>query len=78
MNDNYNDIKHLTRPQYDDFPPMSLSDRAAQFSSFSALTGHDEMIDEEAREVDAQEELSDEDMEILDQKNNRQTMYTAT
>ena len=78
MNDNYNDIKHLTRTQYDDFPPMPMSDRAAQFSSFSALSGYDEMIDEETREVDVQEEMSDEDMEILDQKNNRQTMYTAT
>ena len=48
MNDNYDDIKHLTRPQYDDFSPMSMSDRAAQFSSFSALNGYDEMIDEEA------------------------------
>ena len=71
MTDNYDDIKHLTRPQYDDFPPMPMSDRAAQFSSFSALNGYDEMIDEEAREVDTQEELSDEDMEILDQQINR-------
>ena len=50
---------------------MSLYERAAQFSPFAALTGYDEMIDEEAREVDAQETLSDEDMEILDQQINR-------
>ena len=78
MNDNHNDIKHLTRPQYDDLPPMSISDRAAQFSSFSALTGYDEMIDEEAREVDAQKAFLDEKMEILDPKNNRQTIYIAS
>ena len=78
MNDNYNDIKHLTRPQYDDFPPMPMSDRAAQFSSFSALNGYDEMINEEAREVDVQKAFLDEKMEILDPKNNRQTMYTAS
>lgn len=46
---------------------MSLFERAAQFSPFAALNGCDEMIDEEAREVEAQEELSDEEMEILDQ-----------
>ena len=50
---------------------MSLFERAAQFSPFAALTGYDEMIDEEAREVDAQEELSDEDMKILNQQINR-------
>ena len=50
---------------------LSLFERVAQFSPFSALTGYDEMIDEEAREVDAQEELSDEEMEILDRKINR-------
>ena len=50
---------------------MSLFERAAQFSPFAALTGYDEMIDDEAREVDAQEELSDEEMEILDRKINR-------
>ena len=71
MIDSYDDMKHLTRPQYDDFPPMSMSDRAAQFSSFSALNGYDEMIDEEAREIDAQEELSDEEMEILNQQINQ-------
>ena len=42
MTDNYDDIKHLTRPQYDDLPPMSMSDRAAQFSPFAALVGYDD------------------------------------
>ena len=46
MNDNYDDIKHLTRPKYDDLPEMSVSDRAAQFSPFAALTGFYDMIDE--------------------------------
>ena len=49
---------------------MSLYERAAQFSPFAALTRYDEMIDEKAREVDVQEELSDEEMEILNQKIN--------
>ena len=50
---------------------MSLFERASQFSPFAALTGYDEMIDEEAREVDAEEGLSDEDMEILNQQIDR-------
>ena len=37
MPDNYDDIKHLTRPQYDDFPPMPMSDRAAQFHPLQRL-----------------------------------------
>ena len=37
MIDNYDDIKHITRPQYDDLHPMSMLDRAAQFSPFAAL-----------------------------------------
>ena len=37
MNDNYGDIKHLTRPQYDDLRPMSMSDMAAQFSPFLTI-----------------------------------------
>ncbi len=32
-------------------PPMSLADRAAQFSPFSALTGLDEAMDETASDA---------------------------
>ena len=39
MLDNYDDIIHLTRPQYDDLHPMSMSDWAAQFSPLAALVG---------------------------------------
>ena len=41
MYDNYYDIKQFSRPYYDDHPQMSISDRAAQFSTFAALTGYD-------------------------------------
>ena len=49
MYDNYYDIKQFSRPHYDDHPQMSISDRAAQFSPFAALTGYDAAVDETAR-----------------------------
>ena len=67
----YNDVIDIPHWEPLKHERMSLFERAAQFSPFAALTGYDEMIDEEAREVDAQEELSDEDMEILNQQINR-------
>lgn len=57
----YEDIIHLTRPQYDDFPPMDISDRAAQFSPFAALTGYDEAVAETARLVDSRIALTEDD-----------------
>lgn len=51
MERNYDDIKQLSRPQYDDLPPMSISDRAAQFSAFAALTGYEDAIEETAKRV---------------------------
>ena len=67
----YNDIIDIPHWEPLKHERMSLFERASQFSPFAALTGYDEMIYEEAREVDAQEELSDEDMEILNQQINR-------
>ena len=58
MPDNYDDIKHLTRPHYDKFPPMSIHDRAAQFSPFAALAGYDDAVDETARLTDSIIELT--------------------
>ncbi len=52
MERNYDDIKQLSRPQYDDLPPMSISDRAAQFSAFAALTGYEDAIEETAKRVE--------------------------
>jgi hypothetical protein len=47
---------------------MSLHDRAAQFAPFAALTGYDEMVDEEARLTDRQIEPGEEDLARLDRK----------
>ena len=47
---------------------MSLYDRAAQFAPFAALTGYDDMVNEEARYVDQQIEQDEASLELLNQK----------
>ena len=47
---------------------MSLSDRAAQFAPFAALTGYEESISETARLTDKEIELGEAEREELDQK----------
>ena len=65
MLDDYDDIKHLTRPQYDDLHPMSMHDRAAQFSPFAALVGYDDAVAETARLTDSRLELTEDEMSEL-------------
>lgn len=71
MPDNYDDIKHLTRPQYDDLHPMSMSDRAAQFSPFAALVGYDDAVAETARLTDSRDELTEDEISELNANLNR-------
>ena len=71
MPDNYDDIKHLTRPQYDDLHPMSMSDRAAQFSPFAALVGYDDAVAETARLTDNRAVLTEDDIFELNANLNR-------
>ena len=71
MTDNYDDIKHLTRPQYDDLHPMSMHDRAAQFSPFAALVGYDDAVAETARLTDSKAELTEDEMTELNANLNR-------
>ena len=71
MIDNYDDIKHLTRPQYDDLHPMSIHDRAAQFSPFAALVGYDDAVAETARLTDSKLELTEDEMSELNANLNR-------
>jgi len=47
---------------------MSALDRAAQFSSFDALSGYSDMVKEDQRSTDTQIRLSDPAREKLDQK----------
>lgn len=64
----YADIIDLPHHQSPTRPHMSLYDRAAQFAPFAALTGYDDMVNEEARYVDQQIELDDASIELLNQK----------
>ncbi len=59
MTNKYDDIIHLTRPVSKKHPPMPMEDRAAQFASFAALTGHSEAIKETARLTDEMIELDE-------------------
>jgi hypothetical protein len=49
---------------------MSAYERAAQFSSFNALAGYEDMVGEEAREVGSFQELTESELEVLNQKLN--------
>ena len=51
--DKYADIINLPHHVSRKHPQMSMADRAAQFSPFAALTGHDAAITEAARLTDA-------------------------
>ena len=64
----YDDIIGLSRPVSQSHPPMPMSDRAAQFSPFAALTGYGDAIREEARLTDSQIELDENRKEELNQK----------
>ena len=52
-------------------PHMSMIDRAAQFSPFDALEGYSDEIDETARTTDDRVELSEMQMDELNEKINR-------
>ena len=64
----YDDIIHLPHHVSDRRPGMSMYDRAAQFSPFSALTGYEEVIRETGRLTDASIELTDSSREKINEK----------
>ena len=66
----YDDIIHLPRPVSPRHAPMSMLDRAAQFSPFAALTGHDAAIAETARLTDTLFTRDDQSKEQLNEKLN--------
>jgi hypothetical protein len=66
----YADIIRLPHWQSPTRTPMSAYERAAQFSSFNALEGYEDMVGEEAREVGQMEPLTESEMEVLNQKIN--------
>ena len=56
----YDDIIDMPHHISEKHPQMPLSDRAAQFSPFAALTGYDAAIVETARLTDHKRELTEE------------------
>ena len=63
---NYDDIIHLPYPRRPQ--RMSNYDRAAQFSPFAALTGHEEAVAETARLTESAIELGEDGIAMLDEK----------
>lgn len=81
----YDDIINLPHHVSTKHPHMSLYDRAAQFSPFAALTGHDEAIHETARLTDKKLELNEdaktrlnEKLQIIFENNRAETKVTIT
>ena len=64
----YDDIINLPHHVSKRHPQMSLQNRAAQFSPFAALTGHEAAIQETARLTDSFIELSEDRKERLDEQ----------
>lgn len=64
----YDDIINMNRPISTKHPPMSLLDRAAQFSPFAALTGHEDAIREKARYTNEFVEICGDEQIIIDRK----------
>ena len=66
MNSPYEDILYLPHHVSPVRQPMSRQDRAAQFSPFAALTGHEAAIAETARLTDARTQLDMDGIPLLD------------
>ena len=64
----YDDIINLPHPTSPKHPRMPISDRAAIFSPFAALTGHAAAIQETARLTDQRMELDEDTKAELDRK----------
>ena len=68
MNNRYNEIINLPHHVSTTRPQMPLSDRAAQFAPFAALTGYDSAIKETGRLTNERIELDEEALTALDRK----------
>lgn len=64
----YDDILHLPHPVSKRHPQMPVSDRAAQFAPFAALTGHNDAVKEAERQTESRAELGCDAIEILNAK----------
>ena len=68
MNSKYDGIINLPHHTSKKHPRMPLSDRAAQFLPFAALTGYDAAINETARYTDVRPELDEPELALLDRR----------
>ena len=68
MNGKYDEIMGLPHHVSKTRPQMPMSDRAAQFAPFAALTGYDAAIKETGRLTDERIELDVEALSALDMK----------
>lgn len=64
----YGDIIHLPHHVSSVHPHMPVSDRAAQFAPFAALTGYGDVIKETARLTDEGPDLSEDEKQELNYK----------
>ena len=64
----YADIIDLPHHVSSRHPQMSMEKRAAQFSPFAAMVGHDEAIRETARLTEEKLELSEDEKSVIDGK----------
>ena len=66
----YEDILYLPYKKSSTHKPMSLLERAAQFSPFSALSGHKESLQEQARYTSEKRQLAEDQKWIINEKLN--------
>ncbi|MCC8049322.1 MAG: YolD-like family protein [Clostridiales bacterium] len=66
----YQDIINLPHHVSQKRPHMSMTDRAAQFSPFAALTGYDAAVKETARLTDQRMELNEEEQQKISERIN--------
>ena len=68
MKNKYDDMLYMKHHVSEKHPHMAVHDRAAQFSSFAALTGHGSAIAETARLTQPKIELDEYEKEEIDRK----------
>ncbi len=64
----YDDMVHLPHHISGTHPHMEIIDRAAQFSPFAALTGHDAAIKETARLTNKRIELDEHEKDVVSER----------
>lgn len=66
----YEDIIHLPPHISEKHPQPTMTERAARFAPFAAITGYEEMVLEEARVTEERAELDENALTVLNEKLN--------